>query len=63
MFMKTKNKDKRSGSADRRLCGLRLFHGGSRGPQTENTACRAARRLNERTENVYENKEQGQKGR
>ena len=26
MFMKTKDKYKMSGSADRRFCGLRLFH-------------------------------------
>ena len=34
MYMKTKHKYKMSGSADRRLCGLRLLHSADRGPQT-----------------------------
>jgi len=61
MYMKTKEKVKKSGSADRRFCGLRLFQAGADGPQTESAASHATPELNERTENVYENKEQVQK--
>jgi hypothetical protein len=40
MLMKTKEKYKKSGSADRRFCGLRLFHDPleGRGPQTRRSA-------------------------
>ena len=41
MFMKTNDEVNKSGSADRRFCGLRLFHGGCDGPRTANTAVRA----------------------
>jgi len=56
MSMKTKDNDKKSGSADRRFCGLRLFRDRSDEPRTANTAVLATPELNERTENVYENK-------
>jgi hypothetical protein len=59
--MKTKDKYKKSGSADRRFCGLRLFHGRWGEPRTANTAVRATPESREQTENVYENKGQGQK--
>jgi hypothetical protein len=56
MFMKTKDKYKMSGSADRRVCGLRLFHDHWDGPGTANTAVRATPKSGEQSENVYENK-------
>ena len=50
-----------SGSADRRFCGLRLFHRHRAKPRTANKAVRATPNLTEQSENVYENKEQVQK--
>jgi hypothetical protein len=61
MSMKTKDKYKKSGSADRRFCGLRLFHGRWGEPRTANTAVRATPESREQSENVYENKGQVQK--
>jgi hypothetical protein len=61
MYMKTKENDKKSGSADHRFCGLRLFHGRWGGPRTANTAVRATPKSGEQSENVYENKGQVQK--
>ncbi len=59
--MKTKDKYRMSGSADRRFCGLRLFHRHCAKPRTANKAVRATPNLTEQSENVYENKEQVQK--
>ena len=56
MSVKTKDKYKKSGSADRRFCGLRLFHGRWGGPRTANTAVRATPKSGEQSENVHENK-------
>jgi len=56
--MKTKDKYKMSGSADRRFCGLRLFHHCWGWPRTANTAVRATPKSGEQSENVYENKGQ-----
>jgi hypothetical protein len=50
-----------SGSADRRFCGLRLFHDRWGEPRTANTAVRATPTSREQSENVYENKGQVQK--
>jgi hypothetical protein len=61
MFMKTKDKYNKSGSADRRFCGLRLFHDCWDGTRTANTAVRATPKSGEQSENVYENKGQAQK--
>jgi hypothetical protein len=61
MYMKTKDKYKMSGSADRRFCGLRLFHDGWGEPRTANTAGRATPESREQSQNVYENKGQVQK--
>jgi len=61
--MNTKDEYKMSGSADRRFCGLRLFHDPWGGPRTANTAVRATLKSGEQSENVYENKGQVQKGR
>jgi hypothetical protein len=58
--MKTKDKDKMSGSANRRFCGLRLFHDRCGRPRTANTAVRATLKSGEQSENVYENKGRGQ---
>jgi len=58
MSMKTNDNDKKSGIADRRFCILRLFRDRSDEPRTANTAVLATPKLNERTENVYENKGQ-----
>jgi len=55
--MKTKDKYKKSGSADRRFCGLRLFHDHWDGPRTANSAVRATTKSTEQSENVYENKQ------
>jgi hypothetical protein len=41
MYMKIKDKNKKSGIADRRFCGLRLFHNRWGEPRTSNTAVRA----------------------
>jgi hypothetical protein len=60
MSMKTKDKYKKSGSADRRFCGLRLFHDRWGEPRTANTAIRATLKSGEQSENVYENKGRGQ---
>jgi phage terminase large subunit-like protein len=60
MYMKTKGKYKKSGSADRRFCGLRLFHDRWGVPRTANTAVRATPKSGEQSENVYENKGQVQ---
>jgi hypothetical protein len=57
MYMKTKDKHKKSGSADRRFCGLRLFHDRLDGPRTASTAVRATPESREQSENVYENKQ------
>ena len=59
--MKTKDKYKISGSADRLFCGLRLFHDRWGRPRTANTAVRATPKSGEQSENVYENKRQVQK--
>jgi hypothetical protein len=56
--MKTKDKYKKSGSADRRFCGLRLFHDRWGEPRTASTAVRPTPKSEEQSENVYENKEQ-----
>jgi hypothetical protein len=61
MSMKTKEKCKMSGGADRRFCGLRLFHDRWGEPRTANTAVRATPKSREQSENVYENKGQVQK--
>jgi len=58
--MKTKDKYKKSGSADSRFCGLRLFYGCCDGLRTANTAVRATAKSTEQSENVYENKAQVQ---
>ena len=58
--MKTNGKVKKSGSADRPLRGLRLSDDRRGEPRTARTAVRSTPKLNERTGNVYENKEQGQ---
>jgi len=50
-----KTKHKKSGSSDRRLCGLRVLHGRRDEPRTANPV-RATPKLNERTGNVYEKK-------
>jgi len=47
------------GSADRRFCGLRLFHWGEL--RTANMAVRATPESREQSENVYENKGRSQK--
>jgi len=57
MSMKTKDKHKKSRSADRRFCGLRLFHDRLDGPRTASTAVRATPESREQSENVYENKQ------
>jgi len=57
MFMKTKEKYKKSGSADHRFCGLRLFHERSDGSQIANALVRATKSA-EQSQNVYENKGQ-----
>jgi phage terminase large subunit-like protein len=57
MYMKTKNKYKMSGSADRRFRGLRLFHDRLAQPRTANTAVRATSKAREQSQNVYENKQ------
>jgi len=44
------------GSADRRFCGLRLFHGRWDGPRTATAAVRATPKSAEQSQNVYENK-------
>jgi len=61
MSLKTKDKYKKSGSVDRRFCGLRLFHDRWGEPRTANTAVRATLKSAEQSENVYENKGQVQK--
>jgi hypothetical protein len=58
MSMKTKDKIKMSGSADRRFCCLRLFHDRRGRPRTANTVVRATPKSAEQSENVYENKRQ-----
>jgi hypothetical protein len=58
--MKTKDKYKMSGSEDRRICGLRLFHDRWSGTRTANTAVRATPKSREQSQNVYENKGQVQ---
>jgi len=60
MYMKTKDKSKKSGSADRRFCGLRLFHDRRGDPRTASTAVRATPKPAEQSENVHENKRRGQ---
>jgi len=60
MYMKTKDEYKKSGSADRRFCGLRLFHDRQGEPRTASTAVRATPKLAEQSENVHENKGRGQ---
>ena len=52
MYMKTKGNDKKSGSADRRVWGLRLFHDRSDGPLRASVV----QMLAEQSQNVYENK-------
>jgi hypothetical protein len=56
MYMKTKDKYKKSGSADRRFCGLRPFRDRWGEPRTANTAVRATPKSGEQSQNVYENK-------
>ena len=50
---------KKSGSADRPFCGLRLSHDDR--PRTARTAVRATPKSGEQSQNVYENKGQCQK--
>jgi len=56
-----KGQAQKSGSADRRFCGLRLFHERWGGLRTAITAVRATPKSAEQSENVCENKGQVQK--
>ena len=60
MYMKTKGNDKKSGSADRRFCGLRFFRGRWGKPQTADRAVPTTKSP-EQSQNVYENKGEVQK--
>jgi len=55
MYMKTNDEYKKSGSADSRFCGLRLFHNLLDEPRTAKAAVRATK-SREQSQNVYENK-------